>query len=127
MTITAALMGTVVKDSDLRTSARGNRWLSVTLRDSDAEGATFVQCSVFGSAAEALGAVTAGEALFVEGTLKLGTYTGRDGQERTGLQLACHRAERPGIGDRKPKKDHKPKTSPVAATVEHGRASRGLL
>lgn len=107
--LTAVMLGTVVKDADTRVSAKGTRSLSVTLRDGDGDAATFVLCSIFGTAAEEIGAVQAGDALYVEGRLTLSTYTARDGQERTGLQMACHHASRPAIGRHKPKPDPKPK------------------
>ena len=62
--------------------------------------------AVFGETAERLcQALHKGDRVYVEGTLRLSEWTGRDGEKRTGLSVAAWKAEKLGvIGRNKPPK-----------------------
>ena len=44
------LLGTVVRDAELRASAAGKPWMSVIVRYGDGDAASFVQVTIFGDA-----------------------------------------------------------------------------
>jgi single-stranded DNA-binding protein len=104
MSIDAALLGTVIRDAELRTSAAGKPWMSVMVRSGDGDAASFVQVAIFGDAAVALGRIERNEKLYAEGSIRINEWTTAGGEKRTGLSMAAWRAERPGIGSNKPKR-----------------------
>ena len=104
MSIDAALLGTVVRDAELRTSAAGKPWMSVIVRSGDGDAASFVQVAIFGDAAVALGRLEKNEKLYAEGSIRINEWTTAVGEKRTGLSMAAWRAERPGVGRNKPKR-----------------------
>jgi single-stranded DNA-binding protein len=62
---------------------------------------------VFGKAAEAAAELRKGDRIYCEGTLKLDSWTGRDGAERHGLSVASFKCERTHqIGRKRPKREH---------------------
>jgi single-stranded DNA-binding protein len=104
MSIDAALLGTVIRDAELRTSAAGKPWMSVIVRSGDGDAASFVQVAIFGDAAVALGRIERNEKLYAEGSIRINEWTTAAGEKRTGLSMAAWRAERPGVGRNKPKR-----------------------
>ena len=62
---------------------------------------------MFGKTAEAAAELHKGDRIYVEGTLKLDSWTGRDGAERHGLSVASFKRERTHrIGRNRPKREH---------------------
>ena len=54
-------------------------------------------------------AISTGDKIYAEGRLKLDTWTGKDGKERTGLNVAAWRVEQLGqIGKNKPANPNAP-------------------
>jgi hypothetical protein len=104
MSIDAALLGTVIKDAELRASAAGKPWMSVIVRSGDGDAASFVQVAIFGDAAVALGKIERNEKLYAEGSIRISEWTTAAGVKRTGLSMAGWRAERPGVGRNKTKR-----------------------
>lgn len=105
--IEAALEGRIGKPPTVRTGQSGKPWcsFSVAVGGDDNGGATWVGVSAFGSQAEALADLAAGARVYVEGRLKLETWTDGEGRERTGLKLAATLVQPMGqIGHRKPAK-----------------------
>jgi hypothetical protein len=102
MSIDAALLGTVVRDAELRTSVAGKPWMSVVVRSGDGDAASFVQVAVFGDAAIALVRIEKNEKLYAEGSIRINEWATAAGEKRTGLSMAAWRAERPGVGRNKP-------------------------
>lgn len=105
--IEAALEGRIGKPPTMRTAQSGKPWcsFSVAVGGDDNGGATWVGVSAFGSQAEALAALAAGARVYVEGRLKLETWTDSEGRERTGLKVAATLVQPMGqIGHRKPAK-----------------------
>jgi single-stranded DNA-binding protein len=112
MSIDAALLGTVVRDAELRTPAAGKPWMSVIVRSGDGDAASFVQVAIFGDAAVALGRIEKNEKLYAEGSIRINEWTTAAGEKRTGLSMAAWRAERPGVGRNKPKRPTSDRSSP---------------
>jgi single-strand DNA-binding protein len=104
MSIDAAVLGTVIRDAELRTSAAGKPWMSVVVRSGDGDAASFVQVAIFGDAAVTLGRLEKNEKLYAEGSIRISEWTTAAGEKRTGLSMAAWRAERPGVGRNKPKR-----------------------
>ena len=117
MSIDAALLGTVIRDAELRTSSAGKPWMSVMVRSGDGDAASFVQVAIFGDAAVALGRIEKNEKLYAEGSMRISEWTTVASEKRTGLSMAAWRAERPGIGRNKPKRQiSKPSGTPTGVT-----------
>ena len=74
MSIDAALLGTVIKDAELRASAAGKPWMSVIVRSGDGDAASFVQVAIFGDAAVALGRIEKNEKLYAEGSIRISEW-----------------------------------------------------
>lgn len=122
MSIDAALLGTVVRDAELRTSAAGKPWMSVMVRSGDGDAASFVQVAIFGDAAVTLGRIEKNEKLYAEGSIRISEWTTAAGEKRTGLSMAAWRAERPGIGRNKPKRPRAgPAGMPPALVVNNSK------
>jgi single-stranded DNA-binding protein len=78
------------------------------------EAVQWVQVAVFGNAATKAGELKKMDRVYVEGTLKLDTWRGNDGQERHGLSVAAFKCERThNIGKAKPKQASKPAAGPA--------------
>ena len=90
-------------------SAHGKPWASFPVAvDAKTDGevpATWVRVALFGATVSALAPrLTKGAEVYCEGRLSLGTWTGRDGEARAGLNLAAWEVQPMGqIGRRKPK------------------------
>src|SRR5258708_26560087 len=100
-------MGT---EPELKTSQAGKPWTSFSACVGDGDEAQWLKLVVFGDRAQQLaGHLHKCERVYVEGRLKLDTWTGKDGNERTGLKVAAWRVERLGeIGKNKPVKPKAP-------------------
>jgi single-strand DNA-binding protein len=65
----------------------------------------YLACAVFGETAEFIcRTLYKNEKLYIEGSIRLEEWTGRDGDKRTGLSVVANRAEPPAIGRNKPKR-----------------------
>jgi single-strand DNA-binding protein len=95
--IQAAFTGRLGQDADLKTSKSGNPWASFSVAvDAEAseEATTWVRVAVFGQLATRLHSdLKKGAEVYVEGKLRLESWTGKDGRERTGLSVAASRVE----------------------------------
>jgi hypothetical protein len=81
MSIDAALLRTVVRDAEMRTSADGKPWMSIIVRSGDGDAASFVQVAIFGDAAVALGRIERNEKLYAEGSIRINEWTTAAGHE----------------------------------------------
>jgi single-strand DNA-binding protein len=104
--IESAFIGRVGQDPELKTSAAGKPWARFSVAVGREDETQWVSVAVFGEAAQRLcQALHKGDRLYVEGTLRLSEWTGRDGEKRTGLSVAASKAEKLGaIGRNKPPK-----------------------
>ncbi len=109
--IEAAFVGRVGTEAvELRTSAGGKTWSSFSVVVGDGDGAQWVKVAVFNErAAQLAGHLKKGARVYVEGRLKLQSWTSKSGEARTGLEVAAWRVEQLGqIGKNKPVKPKAP-------------------
>ena len=110
--IEAALEGRLGRDPELKMVKGGTMpmlMLAIAVEETAKAGddpkTTWVNAKLFGDKARvAAEALAKGDKVYVEGRLSLDTWTGNDGQARTGLSLVANVAQPLGkIGHRKPK------------------------
>src|SRR5262249_32392938 len=112
--IDAALVGVVLSDTiELRTSQTGKKWAAFNVGVGEGDNRQYLRISVFGSMAERVAAeAMKGDKLYIEGhSLRISEWTGRDGQQRSGLQMVGSKVEKAGtsaIGRNKPSRHRKP-------------------
>jgi single-strand DNA-binding protein len=114
MTIEAAFFGSLGKDAELKTSATGKRYLRLSVRVGDGDGAQWVSALAFDpEAVEVVAKLVAGARVYVEGRLELSEWTTREGAKRQGLNVMSWHCRLPHIGRNRPKK--KPSEDPAPA------------
>ena len=94
--IVCAFTGTCGQDPELKTSKAGKPWLSlhVAVDGASEEATTWVRVAVFGDlATRGPPDLRKGAEVYVEGKLRLESWTGRDGRERSGLRVAAAKVE----------------------------------
>jgi single-strand DNA-binding protein len=108
--IECAFSARVGSEPELRTSQAGNPWANFSACVGDGDEAQWVKVAAFGERAQQLvGNLKKGDRIYAEGRLKLESWTGKDGQPRTGIKVAAWRVERLGeIGRNKPAKPKAP-------------------
>jgi single-strand DNA-binding protein len=108
--IEAAFVGRVGTEPELKTSQAGKPWASLNVAVGSDHDVQWVRVAVFGETGERLaGHLHKGDKLYVEGTIKLNTWTDKEGQQRTGLSVAAWKAEKLGqIGRSKPTRPKAP-------------------
>src|SRR5262245_22506447 len=125
--IEACFIARVGSDVDVRTSQAGKLWASFRAcvgDGKDAEAQQWVQIAVFGDKANSL-AIAKGDRVYVEGRLKLESWTGKDGVERQGLKVAAWKVERLGeIGKNKPGKPDDVPANVQRVAHPHGNGDR---
>lgn len=124
--IETAFIGRVGNDPELKTSAAGKPWTRINVCVGAGDDVQWIKIVCFGETAERLaGQIAKGDKIYCEGTLRLETWKGHNGNERHGLSVTAWRAEKLGaIGRNKPPKskplpegDH---PAPVSTEVRHG-------
>ena len=78
---------------ELRNSAAGKDWCRLSVGVGEGDAVTWVSVAVFEEKARALAGIAKGVEVYVEGRLSLNTWTGKDGDKRTGLSLSAWRVE----------------------------------
>jgi single-stranded DNA-binding protein len=116
--IESAFMGTLSRDAESKVSKSGRPYLKLNVRVGDGDAATWVNVNLFGDCATDLmsKALLKGQAVYVEGRLTLDTWESASGEKRTGLSVMSCFARPTAIGDRRPKRERKPKPDGQAAT-----------
>jgi single-stranded DNA-binding protein len=104
--IDCAFYGFLAADADSRISQAGKPWVRLRVGVGKDEEVQWLGVAVFGKAAEAAAELRKGDRVYCEGTLKLDSWTGRDGAERHGLSVASFKCERTHrIGRNRPKRE----------------------
>jgi single-stranded DNA-binding protein len=115
MAIDCAFYGFLACDADPRTSQTGKSWVRLRVGTGKGDSVQWVSVAVFGEAAEFAADLRKSDRVYVEGTLRLDSWKGRDGRERHGLSVAatlCEpthgigRARREWVGE--PESDESP-------------------
>jgi single-strand DNA-binding protein len=112
--IECAFIGRVGTDPEVKTSQSGKPWAAVNVVVGDNDEAQWLRVAVFGEKATQL-RVAKGDRCYVEGRLKLESWTGKDGQPRSGLKVAAWKLEPIGaIGNNKKAKPKDEDSAPAA-------------
>jgi single-stranded DNA-binding protein len=120
MSIDCAFFGFLAADAEARTSQAGKLWVRLRVGVGKDDAMQWVGVAVFGKAAETAAELKKGDRVYCEGTIKLDTWRGNDGTDRTGLSVASFKLEKTHlIGRSRPKRD---KPQPAASGRE--RAAR---
>ena len=104
--IECALTGRIGTEPTLRTSKAGKPWLSFSVAVGSDDATQWAQVGLFGDTAQELAATLAkGTRVYIEGRIKLNTWTAANGKERSGLSVSSFHVVPLGqIGRRKPSK-----------------------
>jgi single-strand DNA-binding protein len=109
--IVSCAIGTLGRDAELRYTQQGQAVLNFSIAVADAkrqEGADteWLRVAVWGERAEELNTagLAKGAECYVEGRLKLNTWNGPDGQQRSGLELSAWRVDVLGAIGRRAKR-----------------------
>jgi hypothetical protein len=130
--IQAAFTGRVGRDAELKTSKAGKPWVSFSVAVDEAEGGviTWIRGVMFGEwAAELHPQLKRSTEVYCEGRLKLESWTGRDGRDRSGLSVTVAKLVVLGRVGFDPYPRGATKTEPRGAHHEfegHGRAEEDL-
>jgi single-stranded DNA-binding protein len=122
MSIECAFYGFLPADAESRTTQAGKQWARLRVGVGKDHAMQWVSVAVFGKAAEIAAELKKGDRCYVEGTIKLDTWRGNDGADRTGLSVSSFKIEKTHqIGRNRPKRDEQ-KPAPAASGRE--RATR---
>jgi single-stranded DNA-binding protein len=94
MSIECAFHGRLAADAERRTSQAGNVWTRMRVAVGDGDHTQWVSVAVFGDVADSAADLKKGDRVYVEGSIKIDTWRGSDGTERTGLSVASRKIER---------------------------------
>jgi single-stranded DNA-binding protein len=113
-----AFFGVIAADAERKVAQSGKPWVRLRVGAGQGDQLQWVSVAVFGKAADAAGELKKGDRAYFEGSIKLDTWTGRDGVERHGLSVAafvCARTH--NIGRRREKRSGNgaPTSRPPAA------------
>jgi single-strand DNA-binding protein len=104
--IECAFSGRVGQEPVLKESKAGKPWLSFSVAVGEDENVQWVSVAAFGEKAKELaGCLKKSDRVYVEGRLKLNTWTGKDGTLQAGLSVAATLVQPMGqIGAKRPSK-----------------------
>jgi single-stranded DNA-binding protein len=121
MTIECAFFGTLGRDCERKVSASGKRYLRLSVRIGDGDGAQWVSVLAFDpEAIEVVDQLVQGARVYVEGKLELSVWTSNGGVRRQGLSVMSWHCRLSAIGRNRPKK--KPSQDPAPTPKEPERA-----
>jgi single-strand DNA-binding protein len=114
--ITAALTGRLGSDGELKYSANGNAYVTINVAVDDAkraEGAAteWIRATVWGETAEQVAPrLVKGAGVYLEGRLRLETWTTKEGEQRSTVKLSAWTCAPMGqIGRQRPRQDDPPR------------------
>jgi len=104
--IDAAFYGFLAADAETKVSKAGKTWVRLRVGVGKDDDLQWVSVAVFGQAAEVAAKLKKGDRVYVEGSIKLDTWTGNDGTERHGLSVAAFKIDRThNIGRNRPERN----------------------
>jgi single-strand DNA-binding protein len=104
MSIDCAFYGFLAADAEARTSKAGKPWTRLRVGVGKDDNLQWVAVAVFGRAAETAAELRKGDRIYCEGSIRLDSWTGADGNERHGLNVAALKIDRThNIGRNRPK------------------------
>jgi single-stranded DNA-binding protein len=119
MSIDCAFHGFLAGDAESRTSAKsGKAWVRLRVGVGRGDDMQWVSVSVFGDAAVAVAReLKKNDKVYIEGSIKLDTWQGNDGVERSGLSVSAWRVEHTHqIGHQRERKRDDKKSAATAPT-----------
>jgi len=115
MSIDVAFHGFVAADAEAKVSQAGKHWTRLRVGVGKDENVQWVGVSVFGKAADGAAELKKGDRCYIEGTIRLDAWKGRDGIERHGLSVASFRCEKThNIGRNRPKRESNGNSKPCS-------------
>jgi single-stranded DNA-binding protein len=107
MTIDVAFYGFLAADAEPRLSQSGKSWVRLRIGVGKDEALQWLSVAVFGKASDTAATLVKGDRCYCEGTIRLDTWRGSDGNERHGLSVAAFKCEPTHhIGRNRPKRDN---------------------
>jgi hypothetical protein len=127
--IQAAFTGKLGQDAELKTSKAGKPWLTFSAAvDGEGEAGIWIRVAVFGEMATRLHPdLKKATEIYCEGRLKLESWVGRDGRDRSGLSVAAAKLVvlgRIGFDPYPQKPKEEPPCGDHTELGEHGRGER---
>jgi single-stranded DNA-binding protein len=117
MTIECAMFGILTKDVAVKIDKNRKPYLRFSVRDGSGDTAQFVSVLDFESDAEGLAPkLMKGARVYVEGSIRLGTWDDHDGKQRTGLTIVSSYSRPAEIGQLRPKRKRKRRTRDQSST-----------
>jgi single-stranded DNA-binding protein len=92
--IDCACYGFLAADAETKVSKAGKTWARLRVGVGKDDNLQWVSVAVFGQAAEVAAKLKKGDRVYVEGNIKIDTWTGNDGTERHGLSVASLKVEK---------------------------------
>ena len=112
MSIEAAMFGMLGKDAETKTSAAGKPYLRLNIRTGGDNAAQWINAMCFDADAIAQAErLCKGVRVYIEGTIKLDEWTGKDGAKRHGLSLMSWHCRLSQIGRNRPRREDRPKAA----------------
>jgi single-strand DNA-binding protein len=115
MPIEAAILGTLGRNAELKTSARGDPFVKFSVAVNDGAETQWVNvCAFDQTAVTAAADLTKGARVYAEGKLRAAEYTAGDGSKRLGLSLLANYCRPVEIGQTRRKR---PRTKRLRAEL----------
>jgi len=92
--IDCAFFGFLAADAETKVSKAGKTWVRLRVGVGKDDDLQWVSVAVFGQAAEVAAKLKKSDRCYVEGSIKIDTWTGNDGTERHGLSVASFKVEK---------------------------------
>jgi single-strand DNA-binding protein len=92
--IDSAFHGFLAADAETKVSKTGKTWVRLRVGVGNDDDLQWVSVAAFGPAAEVAAKLKKGDRCYVEGSIKIDTWTGNDGTERYGLSVASFKVEK---------------------------------
>jgi single stranded DNA-binding protein len=106
VSIEVALFGVLGRDAESKISKNGKEYLRINVRCGDGDTAQWINAMTFDpEAIAAADRLVKGSRVYIEGTLRLDSWTGQDGAERHGLSVMSWHCKLAAIGRNRPKRE----------------------
>ena len=126
MSIEVALFGVLGRDAESKISKNGKEYLRINVRCGDGDTAQWINAMTFDpEAIAAADRLVKGSRVYIEGTLRLDSWTGQDGAERHGLSVMSWHCKLAGIGRNRPKRESDDRPHAPTASAPTSAAARG--
>jgi len=119
MSIEAAFIGTLGRDAEAKTSKTGKPYLRLNVAVGSGDATQWVGVLSFDSSViELADKLLKGARVYVEGRLKLDSWTGQDGTTKHGLSVLASHVRPSEIGAAKPKRSNKSRSKARSSATQ---------